>query len=119
MNIYACMVTYIRTSVLSSLSLKVGDVPFEWIEANIIPLSKKCSINNSEKYRPLNLTSVICKLIERLNRVDFLVRHILLNSPQLGFLKARSLLTNILCFLEDITKWIDEGSPVDIISFSQ
>ena len=31
------------------------------------------------------------------------------------FLKARSCLTNMLCFLEEITKWIDEGSPVDII----
>ena len=32
-----------------------------------------------------------------------------------GFLEARSCLTNMLCFLEEITKWIDEGSPVDII----
>ena len=48
--------------------------------------------------------------------VDFLVRHTLLNPSQHGFLKARSCLTNImLCFLEEITKWIDEGSPVDII----
>ena len=41
--------------------------------------------------------------------------HNLLNPPQHGFLKARSCLTNILCFLVEITKWIDEGSPVDII----
>ena len=47
--------------------------------------------------------------------VDFLVKHKLLNSSQHGFLKARSCLTNMLCFLEEITKWIDEGSPVDII----
>ena len=47
--------------------------------------------------------------------VDFLVRHKLLNSYQHGFLKARSCLTNMLCFLEEITKWIDKGSPVDII----
>ena len=32
-----------------------------------------------------------------------------------SFLKARSCLTNMLCFLEEITKWIDVGSPVDII----
>ena len=32
-----------------------------------------------------------------------------------GFFKARSCLTNMLCFLEDVTKWLDEGSPVDII----
>ena len=28
---------------------------------------------------------------------------------------VRSCLTNMLCFLEDVTKWVDEGSPVDII----
>ena len=60
---------------------------------------------------------MICKL-ERLfkdHMVDFLGRHKLLNTSQHGFLKTRSCLTNMLCFLEEITKWIDEGSPVDII----
>ena len=47
--------------------------------------------------------------------VDFLVRYKLLNPSQHGFLKARSCLINMLCFWEKITKWIDEGSPVDII----
>ena len=61
---------------------------------------------------------MICKLLERLikdHMVDFLVKHKLLNSSQHGFLKARSCLTNMLYFLEEITKWIDVGSPVDII----
>ena len=101
-----------------NLSLKQGVVPFEWKEANIIPLFKKGSRNKSENYRPVSLTSVICKLLERLikdHMVDFLVKHKLLNSSQHGFLKARSCLTNMLCFLEEITKWIDVGSPVDII----
>ena len=47
--------------------------------------------------------------------VDFLARNKLLNSCQHGFLKARSCLTNMLWFLEEITKWIGERSPVDII----
>ena len=34
---------------------------------------------------------------------------------QLGFLQARLCLTNMLCFFEEITKLIDEGSPEDII----
>ena len=101
-----------------NLSLKEGVVPFEWKEANIIQLFKQGSRNKSENYRPVSLTSVICKLLERLikdHMVDFLVKHNLLNSSQHGFLKARSCLTNMLCFLEEITKWIDVGSPVDII----
>ena len=45
----------------------------------------------------------------------FLIKHELINPSQHGFLKARSCLTNLLCFFEEITKWVDEGSPVDVI----
>ena len=68
-----------------NLALEEGVVPLEWKEANIIPLFKKGSRNKSENNRPVSLTSVICKLLET------------------------------LCFLEDVTKWVDEGSPVEII----
>ena len=79
-----------------NLSLKEGVVPFEWKEANIIPLFKKGSRNKSGNYRPVSLTSVICKLLERLVKdhvMDFVVRHKLLNTSQHGFLKVRSRLT--------------------------
>ena len=65
----------------------------------------------------MSLTSVICKLLERLIKdhlVDFFVKNKLMNPSQHGFLKARSCLTNMLCFLEDVTNWVDEGSPVNI-----
>ena len=72
-----------------NLSLKEGVVPFEWKEANIMPLFKKGSRNKSENYRPVSLTSVICKLLEGLiikdHVVVFLVRHKLLNPSQHGF----------------------------------
>ena len=47
--------------------------------------------------------------------VEFLVKHNLINTSQHGFLKARSCLTNLLCFFEEITKWVDDGSPVDVV----
>ena len=47
--------------------------------------------------------------------MDFLVKQKIINPSQHGFLKARSCLTNLLCFFEEITKWVDEGSPVDVI----
>ena len=49
------------------------------------------------------------------NRARRKERRTLINPYQHGFLKARSRLTNMLCFFEEITKWVDEGSPVDVI----
>ena len=76
------------------------------------------SKNKSLNYRPVSLTSVICQLLETIIRdhmMDFLVKHKLINTSQHGFLKARSCLTNLLCFFEEITKWVDDGSPVHVI----
>ena len=90
-----------------NLSLEEGIVPLEWKDANITPLFKKGSRNKSENYRPVSLTSVICNLLERLIKdhlVDFVVKNKLINPSQHGFLKARSCLTNMLCFVEDVTK---------------
>ena len=47
--------------------------------------------------------------------VEFIVKIELINTSQHGFLKARSCLTNFLCFLEEIIKWVDDGSPVDVV----
>ena len=61
---------------------------------------------------------MICKLLERLikhHSVDFSVKTKFINLSQHGFLKVRYCLTHMLCFLEDVTKWVDEGSPVYII----
>ena len=82
-----------------NMSLREGIVPLEWKEANIIPLFKKGSRNKSVNYRPVSLTSVICKLLETIIRdhiIDFLVKHKSINPSQHGFLKARSCLTNIV-----------------------
>ena len=65
----------------------------------------------------MSLTSVICKLLETIIRDHMMdIKHTLINRSQHGFLKARSCLTNLLCFFfEEINKWVDDGSPVDVI----
>ena len=104
---------------LFNLSLEERIVPSELKEANITPLFKKGSRSKPDNYRPVSLTSVVCKLLETLIRdhmVEFLVKHELINTSQHGFLKARSCLTkNSKVFLEEITKWVDDGSPVDVV----
>ena len=86
--------------------------------SRLIPSFKKDSRNKSVNYRPVSLTAVICKLLETIIRdhmMDFLIKHKLINPSQHGSLKARSCLTNVLCFLEEITTWVDDGSPVNVI----
>ena len=84
-----------------NMSLQEGIVPLEWKEANMIPLFKKSSRNKSVNYRPVSLTSVICKLLETIIRdhmMDFLVKQIY--KPFSAWVpKPRSCLTNLLCFL--------------------
>ena len=88
-------------AIFFNFSLDEGIVPSEWKVANITPLFKKGSRNKADNYRPVSLASVVCKLLETLIRdhiVEFLVKHKLINASQHGFLKARSCLTNLLCF---------------------
>ena len=61
-----------------NMPLQEGIVPLEWKEANIIPLFKKGSRHKSVNYRPVSLTSVICKVLETIIRdhmMDFLIKH--------------------------------------------
>ena len=77
---------------------------------------QKGSRNKSVNYRPVSLISAICKLLETIIRDHMMdIKHKLINPSQHGFLKAKSCLTNMLCFFEEITKWVDDGSRVDVI----
>ena len=117
----------IPLAAVFNLSLEEGIVPLDWKEVNIIPLFKKKVRETCQRTIDLTgqlfsgmflLTSVICKLLEKLIKdqlVDFLVKNNLIKPSQHGFLKTRSCLINVLCFLEYVAKWVDEGSPVDII----
>ena len=91
----------IPLATVFNLSLEEGIVPLEWKEANIIPLFKKGSRNKSENYRPVSLTSVICKLLERLIKdhlVNFLVKNKLINPSQHGFFKSEVMLNKYVMF---------------------
>lgn len=66
----------------------------------------------------LALTSVVCKVMESLVRdaiVEHLAQHQLIRSSQHVFTAGRSCLTNLLEYMEELTKLIDEGKAVDLI----
>ena len=99
-------------------SLLTGIVPSQWREAGVTPLFKKGKKSETQNYRPVSLTSLICKIMESLLK-DAILTHLekfkLIRNSQHGFTKGRSCLTNLLDFLEEVTATVDEGTPVDII----
>ena len=103
---------------LFNFSIKNGVVPLEWREAGVVPLFKKGKKSEPENYRPVSLTSLICKIIESILKdsiLDHLDKFSLINDSQHGFSKGRSCLTNLLVFMEEITHSLDEGNSVDVI----
>ena len=106
-------------SILFRNSLDSGEVPSEWKESTITPIFKKGKRCDPGNYRPVNLTSNTCKLMEKIVKVDIeshLEKHVLGNS-QHGFRRGRSPQTNMVEFLDKLTSWLDEGKSVDVIYF--
>ena len=103
---------------LFQLTLREGRVPEDWKTANVAPIFKAGSRSKAENYRPVSLTSQVCKMFEALVRdalVSYLETNKLLRTSQHGFRKGRSCLTNLLTFLDRVTDGLDRGESVDVI----
>ena len=105
-------------SLLFQKSYQAGDVPEDWRAANVTPIFKKGKKSEASNYRPVSLTSVLCRVMESIIKdslTEHLERNTLIKNSQHGFRKKRSCLTNMLEYLEKVTKEVDAGNNVDII----
>jgi len=101
-----------------NMSIQTGEVPQEWRDAVVVPLFKKGNRSDPCNYRPVSLTSIVCKVMERIvkdNIVEHLNEHNIIKGSQHGFTGGRSCLTNLLEFFEEVYDKIDQGKPVDVI----
>lgn len=93
-------------------------VPTDWKEANITPIFKKGEKSNVENYRPVSLTVLFGKVMEKIIKEHiekFILTAKLIKVSQHGFMKGRSCMSNLLLFQNSVINMIDEGSSVDII----
>ena len=100
-------------------SISEGKLPDDWKKANITPIYKKGSRSEAGNYRPVSLTSVVCKLLESIIRDQILgyLNQIVFTKAQHGFVQGRYCLMNLLEVLEHWTSSMDEGYGLDVIHF--
>ena len=105
-------------SMIFSKLFDEGIVPDMWLRAHVCPVFKKGTKGDPGNYRPVSLTCVLCKVMESLIR-DVIVKHLsshnLIRASQHGFMAGRSTVTNLLAYMETLTKLLDDGNAVDVL----
>ena len=85
------------------------------------PVLKKGSRLLPNNYRPVSLTCVLCKVMEKLvreNVVLHLQANSLISEKQHGFVDGRSCTTQLLDVLDKWTKVLDLGGSVNAITWT-
>ena len=92
--------------------MESGIVPMRWKEANITPIFKKGDKTDPSNYRPISLTAIPCKLMEKMIRdvmMEHIVKNNLITKEQHGFVRNKSCLTNLLETLDTVTDSFNNG----------
>ena len=105
-------------SWLFNACLETSSVPNEWRHAVVVPIFKKGSRQSASNYRPISLTSTVCKTMEAIMR-DKILNHLatnnLLSPHQHGFCPSRSCSTQLLETMDAWTKTIEDKQPLDAV----
>ena len=105
-------------TLLFNKSLSEGVVPLQWIEACITAIHKKGLKSAVGNYRPVSITSVLCKMMESIIRdhiVTYMTSNQIFADEQHGFVPNRDCMTNLLLAMENWTESIELGFPIDVI----
>ena len=104
--------------IIFNNTIKYNILPDDWKKANITAIFKKGKRNLASNYRPVSLTSIVCKIMEKIVR-DHIITHMknnkLFSSKQYGFINGRSTVLQLLNVLDKWTEVIDQGFAVDCV----
>ena len=101
-----------------SKSLETSEIPEDWKTSNITPIFKSGDKQDPNNYRPVSLTSHLCKTFESIIKdclVTYLDANNIISNNQHGFRSKHSCLTNLLTFIEFVQNCLDSCDPVDVI----
>ena len=99
-------------------SLNSASLPREWKRSIVIPIFSSGMWRIPKSYRPVSLTSICCKTMERIagsHSVEYLESNGLLSANQFGFRSGRSTEDQLIIFYGNILRWVDKGFVVDVV----
>ena len=104
-------------SFIFNQSLISGEIPKDWLDANVVPLHKKGRRDMADNYRPVSLTCIASKIIEHIiysSVANHLESNKILTPSQHGFRPGHSCETQLISAVNDWSKTINDGDRVDI-----
>ena len=110
----------IPLSIIFNSTLIEETLPVEWVTSLVVPIYKSSSRLNPLNYRPISLTSVPCKVMERIIVKElnaYLCDNDLISVHQFGFRQSHSTADQLLLTYDYVTEQVDGGQVVDIIFF--
>ena len=105
-------------SLIFQNSIDSGELPEDWLKANISPIFKKGNVHLPGNYRPVSLTSVTCKILEHIvckHLLNHLERNKVLTNLNHGFRSGYSCETQLLTTTRDLFQNLDAGFQTDVI----
>ena len=105
--------------VIFQRSLNTGRVPKDWSTAFVCPFFKKGDTSLASNYRPISLTSILCKVLEQFvtsNVVSHMDKYNLLYDLQHGFCSKRSCETQLVTLIEDLMRNSIESNQTDLVT---
>jgi hypothetical protein len=101
--------------------LERGSVPKEWKQANITPIHKKGDKKEIANYRPISITSLLSKCLERVV-TSRLLNHMrgngFMNDNQHGFIPGKSCTTLLSSLLDDCNAGLNKRAvkQIDVVT---
>ena len=105
-------------SIIMNKSLRNKTLPKDRKKANVSALYKKGDNKLASNYRPVSLTSIVCKTMEKFVRdhiSKFMFNNGLFSDKQYGFLPKRSTVLQLLNIIDEWTLAVDEGCEVNCL----
>ena len=97
-----------------------GSLPDAWKSSRVTPIFKKGHRYDPLNYRPISVTSVPGKCMERIvceHLTSYLEDHSLLSTEQFGFRARRSTQDQLLMTYDFVSQKLDDGYTIDVILF--